>query len=61
MQNTYIEKHHTSIFCGHTLWFLIIIKEDVAHIYNGIPPSHIRLWNNVTSSHTDGPTGCHTE
>ena len=42
MKNTYIEKYHTSIFCGHTLWFLIIIKEDVAHIYNGIPPSHKR-------------------
>ena len=36
-------------------------QECMVHIYNGIPPSHYKDWNNAICSNMDGPSECHTE
>ena len=38
-----------------------MVKEDVAHIYNGILLSHIKKQNRVICSEVDGPRICHAE
>ena len=42
-------------------WDRWMDKEDVVHIYNGIPLSHKKEWNNAICSNMDGPRDYHTK
>ena len=36
-------------------------KEDVIHIYNGLPLNHQKEWNNAICSNMDGSRDYHTK